>query len=113
MAGDIRVLVRVPNDKDKWEKGEKKKAQLNANAIHPLFCALGPNKYNKVSQGQNSKEIWDKLTTIHKGTSQIKFGESYKDMFDRFTNIINELKALGKPVGEIRLRKQFTIIATV
>ncbi|KAH1057111.1 hypothetical protein J1N35_035176 [Gossypium stocksii] len=59
------------------------------------------------------KEIWNKLATTHEGTNQvkeskihlltldfelfkIKLRESIKEMFDRFTDIINGLKALGK-----------------
>ncbi|KAH1107469.1 hypothetical protein J1N35_011237 [Gossypium stocksii] len=59
------------------------------------------------------KKIWDKLATTYEGTRQVKeskiglltlsceffmmkSGESIKEMSDRFTNIINNLKALGK-----------------
>lgn len=124
--GDVKVF----DGKYEWEEGEKKKAQLNANAIHTLFSTLRPNRYNKVSQCQSTKEIWDKLTSFHKGTSQVKESkiglltlnydlfkmesrESFKYMSDRFANIINRLKACGKPVGEIQLRRQFTVITKV
>ncbi|KAA3461764.1 UBN2 domain-containing protein [Gossypium australe] len=80
--------------------------------MHTLFCALGPNEYNRVSLCDNAKEIWEKLKVTYEGTSRVKESkislltldyelfkakpeERIKEMFDRFTHIINGLKALG------------------
>ena len=88
-------------------------AQLNAKAMHTLFCALGPSEYNRVSLCDNAKQVWDKLATTHEGTNQVKESkismltldyelfkmktdETIKEMSDRFTDVINGLKALGK-----------------
>ncbi|KAA3488200.1 Copia protein [Gossypium australe] len=81
--------------------------------MQTLFCALGPNEYNRVSLCNNAKEIWGKLEVTHKGTSRVKdskislltidydlfkvkLEEGINEMFDRFTHIINGLKAIGK-----------------
>lgn len=78
-----------------------------------MFCALGLKEYSRVSSCPNSKEILDKSEVTHKGidkfkklkvgiltlnyeTFMMKPDEDIKDMFDRFTIIINELKSYGK-----------------
>ncbi|KAK8313744.1 hypothetical protein V6Z12_D01G130200 [Gossypium hirsutum] len=40
--------------------------------MHTLFCALGPNEYNRVSLSDNTKEIWDKLEVTYEGISRVK-----------------------------------------
>ncbi|KAK8299629.1 hypothetical protein V6Z12_D05G335000 [Gossypium hirsutum] len=49
--------VIVPKKKSEWDDNDIKKVQLNAKATHTLFCALGPNEYNRVSLCDNAKEI--------------------------------------------------------
>ncbi|KAA3473653.1 zf-CCHC domain-containing protein/UBN2 domain-containing protein [Gossypium australe] len=105
--------VVVPKEEDEWDENDIKKVQLNAKAMNTLFCALGPNQYNRVSLCDNAKEIWDKLEVTHEGTSRVnesmihllafdyelfeaKPEEGIKEMLDRFTHIINGLKAFGK-----------------
>ncbi|KAA3480362.1 UBN2 domain-containing protein [Gossypium australe] len=87
--------------------------ELNAKAMHTLFCALGSDEYSRVSSCSNTMEIWDKLKVTHEGTSQmkkskiriltlnyetfkIKSKEDIKTMYDPFTIIINGLKSYGK-----------------
>ena len=103
----------VPKEEWEWDEKDTKMAQLNAKAMHTLFCALGPNEYNRVSLCDSAKEIWDKLAITHEGTNQVKESkismltldyemfkmkpeESIKEMSDRFTDIVNGLKGLGK-----------------
>jgi hypothetical protein len=78
-----------------------------------LYCALDASEFNRISTCESAKEIWDKLKVTYKGTNQVKeykiswlvheyklfcmnSKESISEMFTRFTNIINSLKALGK-----------------
>ena len=105
--------IYVPKEQDEWDENDVKKVQLNSKAMHILFCALGPNEYNKVSMSSNAKEAWDKLETTHEGTYQVRktkismltleyelffigVNETINEMTDRFTDIINGLKVLGK-----------------
>ena len=41
-------------------------------ALNSLMYALISNEYNKISAYITAKEIWDKLETMHEGTSQVK-----------------------------------------
>ena len=47
----------VPTEEWEWDEKDTKMAQLNAKAMHTLFCALGPNEYNRVSLCDSAKEI--------------------------------------------------------
>ncbi|KAK8367522.1 hypothetical protein V6Z12_A02G191000 [Gossypium hirsutum] len=49
--------VFVPKEESEWNDNDVKKVQLNAKAMHTLFCALGPNEYNRVSLCDNGREI--------------------------------------------------------
>ncbi|XP_019245157.1 PREDICTED: uncharacterized protein LOC109225021 [Nicotiana attenuata] len=72
------------------------------------------NKYEKISSCDTAEETWDKLKVTYEGTSkvkkthinmlvhdhelfEIKEGESIEEMFARFSKIISDLKAFGKP----------------
>ena len=57
---------------DTWGNEESKKFSINAKAMHLLFCALGPDRYGRVSSCSNAKEIWDKLEVTHEGTNELK-----------------------------------------
>ncbi|GAV58877.1 DUF4219 domain-containing protein/UBN2 domain-containing protein [Cephalotus follicularis] len=103
----------VPKLKNEYTIFDKKNLQLNAHAMHVFYCALGPNKFNRIRSCLSAKEIWDKLESTHEGTNQVKYSridmltheyelfeirhyESTNYMFDRFSNIINSLNCLGK-----------------
>ncbi|XP_020101440.1 uncharacterized protein LOC109719276 [Ananas comosus] len=96
-----------------WNEAEKFRFQLNAKAINSFLCALSREEFHRISTCTTAKEIWDKLEVTHEGTSRVKESkismlmsnyelfkmeesESISNMFTRFTNIINSLKALGK-----------------
>ncbi|EOY14100.1 Uncharacterized protein TCM_033346 [Theobroma cacao] len=81
-------------------------------SIQRLSLFVGASEFNKVSV-RECKEIWDTLETTYEGTNQVKEskigllphdfelfrireGESINEMFERFTNIVRGLKALGK-----------------
>ncbi|KAA3472937.1 zf-CCHC domain-containing protein/UBN2 domain-containing protein [Gossypium australe] len=112
----------------KRANGSKENIQLNAKAMHTLFCALGPEEYSRVSSCSNANKIWDKLEVTHEETNQLKKSkigiltlnyETFKKMLeedikaisDRFTIIINGLKSYGKtyPNEEV-VRKMLRIL---
>ncbi|GAV69287.1 UBN2 domain-containing protein, partial [Cephalotus follicularis] len=95
--------------------------QLNSKAKHVLFCAVGPNEFNRISSCDKAKEMWDLLEVTYEGTNQVKESkismlvheyelflmhdnESISDMFTRFTTIINSLKNLGKSYSNQELQ---------
>ncbi|GAV91131.1 DUF4219 domain-containing protein [Cephalotus follicularis] len=46
--------------------------QLNSKAKHVLFCAVGPNDFNRISSYDSAKEMWDLLEVAYDGTNQVK-----------------------------------------
>ena len=103
----------VPKEEEEWDKQDTKMAQLNAKAMHTLFCAFGLSEYNRVSLCDNAKQVWNKLVTTDEGTNQVKesnismltldyelfkmkTNKTIKKMSDRFMNVITKLKALVK-----------------
>ncbi|KAL4367156.1 hypothetical protein GQ457_05G007260 [Hibiscus cannabinus] len=62
----------MPKQRHGWNDEERRRVQMNAKAMHILFCALGPDEYAKMSSCSSSKEIWDKLEVTHEGTSEVK-----------------------------------------
>ena len=44
----------------------------NCKAMNSLICALSQNEFNKISSCQTAKEIWDRLESMHEGTSLVK-----------------------------------------
>ncbi|GAV77229.1 UBN2 domain-containing protein, partial [Cephalotus follicularis] len=95
--------------------------QLNSKAKHVLFCAVGPNKFNRISSCDTAKEMWDLLEVTYEGTNQVKESkismlvheyelfmmhsdECISDMFTRFTIIVNSLKNLGKSYSNQELQ---------
>ena len=56
-VGDEEVIKK----ENEWDANNIKIAQLNAKAMHILFCALRANEYTRVSLRENAKKVWDKL----------------------------------------------------
>ncbi|XVE98737.1 hypothetical protein REPUB_Repub03eG0133800 [Reevesia pubescens] len=113
----------VPKSKSEWTADDKAKVQINFKAIYTLHCALNLVEFNRISTCNNAKKIWDKLKVTYEGTSKVKEskitllshqyemfkmqpGEDMTAMFDRFTNIANKLKQLGKEIPENELVKK-------
>ena len=61
-----------PKSESTWNEKDLKMLQSNAKAMNILYCALDPNKYNRISTCKSTKEIWDRLEVTHEGTSQVK-----------------------------------------
>ncbi|KAE8655891.1 Lysophosphatidyl acyltransferase 2, putative isoform 1 [Hibiscus syriacus] len=106
--------------KNRMSEEETRMFQLNLKAIHILFCALGPDEYEKISSCTTAKEIWDKLQVTHEGTNELKESkisllthsyenlrmksdEDIKAMMDRFSVIVNDLKAFGEVIPNEKL----------
>ncbi|XP_016469455.1 uncharacterized protein LOC107791828 [Nicotiana tabacum] len=103
-----------PEDIDEYTDEQMVVFQANAKARNLLYNATSGEEYEKISICDAAKEIWDKLEVTYKGTSkvkethinmlvhdcklfQMKQGESIEEMFARFSEIISDLNAFGKP----------------
>ncbi|GAV61589.1 UBN2 domain-containing protein, partial [Cephalotus follicularis] len=103
--------VVSPKPENEYNDNDFRMLQLNSKAKHVLFCAVGPNEFNRISSCDSAKEMWDLLEVTYEGTNQVKESkismlvheyelfmmydnESISDMFTRFTTIINSLKNL-------------------
>ena len=88
-------------------------AQLNAKAINALYCALSVSEFNRISSNNSAKEICNRSEVTHEGTNQVKEikvnmlvhkyelfkiepKKTITSMYTRFTDIVNNLKHLGK-----------------
>ncbi|GAV75334.1 zf-CCHC domain-containing protein/DUF4219 domain-containing protein/UBN2 domain-containing protein, partial [Cephalotus follicularis] len=105
--------VVSPKPENEYTDNDFRMLQLNSKAKHVLFCAVGPNEFNRISSCDSAKEMWDLLEITYEGTNQVKESkismlvheyelfvmhenECICDMFSQFTTIINSLKNLGK-----------------
>ncbi|KAL5569300.1 hypothetical protein UlMin_025875 [Ulmus minor] len=99
--------------KSEWDDTDKKRISINARAMNTLFCALSMEEFNRIRSCKTAKDIWNTLEVTHEGTNQVKeskismlvhkyelfkmkHDESIKQMYTRFTDIINDLSSLGK-----------------
>ncbi|KAL5546924.1 hypothetical protein UlMin_006611 [Ulmus minor] len=99
--------------KSEWDDTNKKRISINARAMNTLFCALSMEEFNRIRSCKTAKDIWNTLEVTHEGTNQVKeskismlvhkyelfkmkHDESIKQMYTRFTDIINDLSSLGK-----------------
>ncbi|XP_019264336.1 PREDICTED: uncharacterized protein LOC109241967 [Nicotiana attenuata] len=103
-----------PEDIDSYTNEQKAVVQVNNKARNLLYNAISGEEYEKISSCDTDKEIRDKLEVTYEGTSkvkethinmlvhdyelfQMKEGEPIEEMFARFSKIISDLKAFGKP----------------
>ncbi|GAV79841.1 UBN2 domain-containing protein, partial [Cephalotus follicularis] len=113
--------VVSPKPENEYNDNDFRILQLNSKAKHVLFCALGPNEFNRISSCDSAKEMWDLLEVTYEGTNQVKESkismlvheyelfmmpndECISDMFTRFTTITNSLKNLGKSYSNQELQ---------
>ncbi|XP_009799772.1 uncharacterized protein [Nicotiana sylvestris] len=112
-----------PEDIDECTNEQMAVVQINAKVRNLLYNAINGDKYEKISSCDTTKEMWDKLEVTYEGTSkvkethinmlvhdyelfQMKEGESIEEMFARFSKIISDVKAFGKPYSSgIKVRK--------
>ncbi|XP_075079406.1 uncharacterized protein LOC142164766 [Nicotiana tabacum] len=86
-----------PEDIDSFTDEKMTVVQVNNKARNLLYNVITGEDYEKISSCDTSKEMWDKLEVTYEGTSKMKEGESIEEMFARFSKIISDLKAFGKP----------------
>ena len=101
------------SDRDQWTSTDKAEFRKNAFTITILHCDLSRSEFNRISMSSTTKKIWDKLEVTYEETFRVKESkinllitqyevfkmdesETIIQMYSRFTNIINSLKALGK-----------------
>ncbi|GAV87878.1 UBN2 domain-containing protein, partial [Cephalotus follicularis] len=111
-TGTVEGVVS-PKPENEYNDNDFRMLKLNSKAKHVLFCAVGPNEFNRISSCDSAKEMWDLLEVTYEGTNQVKESkismlvheyelfmmhndEAISDMFTRFTTIGNSLKNLGK-----------------
>ena len=113
----------VPKSESEYTQTDLESISKNYRAMNVLYCSLDANEFNRISSCKSAKEIWDKLVVTYEGTSQVKEtkisifirqyelfkmtkDESIKEMFTRFTEIVNNLDSLGKVFSnEEKVRK--------
>ncbi|GAV67785.1 zf-CCHC domain-containing protein/DUF4219 domain-containing protein/UBN2 domain-containing protein, partial [Cephalotus follicularis] len=93
--------VVCPKPENEYNDNDFRMLKLNSKAKHVLFCAVGPNEFNRISSCDSAKQMWDLLEVTYEGTNQYELfmmqnDECISDMFTRFTTITNSLKNLGK-----------------
>ncbi|XP_070043073.1 uncharacterized protein [Nicotiana tomentosiformis] len=103
-----------PKDIDEYTDQQMVVAQVNPKARNLLYNAISGEEYEKISSCDTAKEMWDNLEVTYEGTCkvkeirinmlvhdyelfQMKQEESIKEIFARFSKIIGDLKAFGKP----------------
>ncbi|KAF7833110.1 DUF4219 domain-containing protein/UBN2 domain-containing protein [Senna tora] len=109
---------QVENLSSEWNEEDINLIQTNARAINILYCAVSGQEYDKIFGCDTAKQMWDKLEVTHEGTSckvketkinmlvhdyelfMMKEDESIDDMFDRFSKIVGDLKALERPYSD-------------
>ena len=105
---------------NEWSDLEKKYFSLNAKAMNALFCALDKNEFNRISTCEMAFDIWRTLEITHEGTSRVKDSkvnillhdfelfrmqpsETIGDLYTRSTDVVNNLRALGKCFSDFEL----------
>ncbi|XP_070022348.1 uncharacterized protein [Nicotiana sylvestris] len=103
-----------PKDIDSYTEEEMAVVQVNNKARNLLYSAISGEEYENISSCDTTKEMCDNLKVIYEGTSKVKEthinmlvhdyelflmkeGESIEEIFARFSKIISDLKAFGKP----------------
>ncbi|VFQ92399.1 unnamed protein product [Cuscuta campestris] len=105
--------TNVPKTENEYDAQDIKKVENNAKAINIIYCAVNPDDYRKISCCSTAKEMWDKSEITYEGTDQVreakidfltheyelfrmKENEKFDEMFERFSEIVNDLHALKK-----------------
>ncbi|GAV84157.1 UBN2 domain-containing protein, partial [Cephalotus follicularis] len=123
--------VVSPKPENEYNDNDFRMLQLNSKAKHVLFCAVGPNEFNRISSSDSVKEMWDLLEVTYEGTNQVKESkismlvheyelfimhdnECISDMFSRLTTIINSLKNLeeAKDLSTLPLEQLLSSLMT-
>ncbi|XP_042487341.1 uncharacterized protein LOC122067578 [Macadamia integrifolia] len=102
---------------DITDKIEMKKCEDDAKAVNALLGSLVSNEFAKVVSCTTSKDIWDKLKSVHEGDDKIKEaklqhhrnlfeslkmseGETINQFMSKVNKIINSIRGLGEEVKD-------------
>ncbi|GAV85177.1 UBN2 domain-containing protein, partial [Cephalotus follicularis] len=98
----------VSKPRDEYSVLDRKKLQMNAKAIHMIFCVLSPNEYNKVTYEGTNQVKESKISMLVHEYEMFKMhdDETITSMFTRFANITNTLKSLGKSYSNIEMMRK-------
>ena len=119
----INPNTNLPKNEFEFNENDEKLMSLNSRALNMLFCALDTTEFNRVSSCETAHEAWMVLQMTHEGTSQVresnveilfreyelfemKKDESITEMYKRFSNLVNELRGLGKRFENVELVKK-------
>ncbi|XP_073035280.1 uncharacterized protein [Primulina eburnea] len=77
----------LQKQRSEWTSEDTKKSNLDNIAKDILYKTLDKNTFSKIKMCPTKKEIW------------MKAGETLSEFDERFNNLVNELVALGKELG--------------
>ncbi|XP_073153038.1 uncharacterized protein [Henckelia pumila] len=103
----------IEKSRSEWTNEDKNKANLDNVAKYIMYKTLEKTTFSKIKICNTAKEIWEKLIQLCEGNEQtkenkllvavqkfesikMKTGESMSDFEEIFSNLVNELNALGK-----------------
>ena len=109
---DRKPIIEMTSD-------ERHRYTLNSKAKLLLICALGKTQFDKVSDCDTAREMWNILVVAYEGTRKVKLarsamltiqfetfqmkeGESIEELFSRLIIITNELKTLGTLITKLK-----------
>ncbi|GAV90348.1 DUF4219 domain-containing protein, partial [Cephalotus follicularis] len=70
--------VVSPKLENEYNDNDFRMLQLNCKAKHVLFCAVGPNEFNRISSCDSAKEMWDLLEVTYEESSKREEPTSYE-----------------------------------
>ncbi|GAV68755.1 zf-CCHC domain-containing protein/DUF4219 domain-containing protein, partial [Cephalotus follicularis] len=62
--------VVSPKPENEYNDNDFRMLQLNSKAKHVLFCAVGPNEFNRISSCDSAKQMWDLLEVTYEESSK-------------------------------------------
>ena len=100
---------------ERWTTSMKRQIEADAKATQILQCGLSKEELNRVGPFISAKDLWDKLTELHEGTSDTKVckrdfilnklfnlkmqeNESASQLHARIQNILNGLYSICQKV---------------
>jgi hypothetical protein len=127
MGGKIWPIVRdgfVVLTKDEQSPSDNENVLTYDQAMNIFYDAIDINEFNCIKNLITAHDIWTKLMEIHEETTIVKSAklyvckgkfeqflmkedESVSDMFNRLTEIVNELKGLGFNVSDVDFTHKF------
>ena len=62
----------MPKQENEWNENDVKFIELNYKVINFLYCAFDSKEFDRISNCNLAKEIWEKLETTYKESSQVE-----------------------------------------